>query len=78
MTCPNPTCGHVQPAARTPHGKFRGRGIEACPHCATEYFYHAADGGVEVIGLWPGEAERLDVDAPLPDIWQRLGILAAA
>jgi hypothetical protein len=77
VRCPDPTCRHVQPSARTPHGKVRGRGIDACVRCGLEYFYHAADGGVEVVGLWPGEAERLDVDQPLPRIWERLGLMAA-
>lgn len=78
VRCPDPTCAHTQPPPRTPHGKSRGRGIDACARCNTEYFHHTADGGTEVIGLWPGEAERLDIDAPLPSIWEQLGILVAA
>lgn len=76
VRCPDPTCGHVQPPARTPHGKLRGRGIDACIQCGQEYFFHAADGGVEVVGLLPGEADRLDIDEPLPRIWQQLGLMA--
>ena len=33
VRCPDPTCRHVQPAPRTPHGKSRGRGVDACAAC---------------------------------------------
>jgi hypothetical protein len=58
------------------HGKFRGRGISDCS-CGVTYFFHSADGGTEVIGLYPGEADRIDIDEPLPTIWERLGLIAA-
>lgn len=78
VTCPDPTADHVQPSPRTPHGKFRGRGIDACATCGIEYFHYTADGGTEVIGLYPGEAEHLNIDAPLPEIWRQLGVMAVA
>ena len=74
VTCPNPLCGRPQ-QANAPRGKFRGRGLQACPACGIEYFYAAADGGAEVVGLWPGEADGIDIDEPLPVIWERLGLL---
>ena len=77
VTCPNPLCSQPQ-QANTPRGRFRGRGLHTCTYCGVEYFYHAADGGAEVIGLWPGESDTIDIDAPLPVIWERLGLLAVA
>lgn len=76
LVCPR--CDHVQPPLRTPHGKVRGRGIDACVRCSVEFFWHAADGGAEVVALHAGEARALNVDDPLPTIWQRLGLLVTA
>lgn len=76
LVCPR--CDHVQPPPRTPHGKVRGRGIDACVRCGVEYFWHSADGGAEVVVLHPGEARQLNIDHPLPSLWEQLGLLVRA
>lgn len=80
VRCPDPTCDHVQRivGSTIDSAKFRGRGIAACQRCGQQYFFHAADGCADVAGLWPGEAEQIDIDAPLPSIWQLLGVMEAA
>lgn len=76
--CPNPTCNRAQENPYDPSRNFRGRGVTQCPLCGTEYFFHAADGCVYMAGLWPDEARRIDIDAPLPEIWRQLGVMAVA
>lgn len=80
VLCPDPTCRAVQRGLvgtfTSPH-KFRGRGISQCS-CGVEYFFHSADGVVEVVGLWPGEAARIDIDAALYQTLEILGLMAVA
>lgn len=77
LVCPR--CGYPHHANfSSAHRKVRGRGVEGCAHCKTEFFWHAADGGAEVVELRPGEAASLNIDDPLPTIWLRLGLLVTA
>lgn len=79
VLCPDPTCRRVQRAGVgfDQSGRWRGRGIGVCS-CGVEFWYHAADGVVEVLGLWPGEADQVDPDAPLAETLKRLGLMEAA
>lgn len=81
--CPHQQCGatlssRLSVRHRIANARQRRTGIQTCPACQQKHFWHASDGGAVTWELYPGEAEHLNIDAPLPEIWRQLGVMAVA